>query len=66
MSQTPATPGNAGAPAAETTAPYGTGVQAAPQRRVRIPHLTQLKATGHKWAMLTLSLIHISEPTRPY
>lgn len=61
MSQTPATPGNAGAPAAETTAPYGTGVQAAPQRRVRIPHLTQLKATGHKWAMLTAYDMYAAE-----
>ena len=61
MSQTPATPGNAGAPAAETTAPYGAGVQAAPQRRVRIPHLTQLKATGHKWAMLTAYDMYAAE-----
>ena len=60
-SSTPATPGNAGAPAAETTAPYGTGVQAAPQRRVRIPHLTQLKATGHKWAMLTAYDMYAAE-----
>ena len=61
MSQTPATPGNAGAPAAETTAPYGTGVQAAPQRRMRSPHLTQLKATGHKWAMLTAYDMYAAE-----
>jgi 3-methyl-2-oxobutanoate hydroxymethyltransferase len=26
-------------PATEVAAPYGTGAQAAPQRRVRIPHL---------------------------
>lgn len=40
-------------PSPETTAPYGTGAQAAPQRRVRIPHLMQLKESGQKWAMLT-------------
>ncbi|MDR6865377.1 3-methyl-2-oxobutanoate hydroxymethyltransferase [Pedococcus sp. NPDC057267] len=40
-------------PAPETTAPYGTGVQAAPQRRVRIPHLQAWKEEGRKWAMLT-------------
>ena len=37
----------------EVTAPYGTGVQAAPQRRVRIPHLQAMKERGEKWAMLT-------------
>ncbi|KQU66267.1 3-methyl-2-oxobutanoate hydroxymethyltransferase [Phycicoccus sp. Root101] len=37
----------------EVTAPYGTGVQAAPQRRVRIPHLQAMKVRGEKWAMLT-------------
>jgi 3-methyl-2-oxobutanoate hydroxymethyltransferase len=41
------------APAPETTAPYGTGVQAAPQRRVRVPHLQAWKEQGRKWAMLT-------------
>ena len=40
-------------PAPETTNPYGTGAQAAPQRRIRIPHLMQWKASGEKWAMLT-------------
>src|SRR6476620_711669 len=38
---------------AEVTAPYGTGVQAAPQRRVRVPHLQAMKDRGEKWAMLT-------------
>jgi 3-methyl-2-oxobutanoate hydroxymethyltransferase len=38
---------------AEVTAPYGTGVQAAPQRRVRVPHLQAMKERGEKWAMLT-------------
>ena len=61
MSQTPATPGNAGAPAAETTAPYGTGVQAAPQRRVRIPHLLSMKEKGQKWAMLTAYDMYAAE-----
>ena len=37
----------------EVTAPYSTGVQAAPQRRVRIPHLQAMKERGEKWAMLT-------------
>ena len=37
----------------EVSAPYGTGAQAAPQRRVRIPHLQAMKAKGEKWAMLT-------------
>lgn len=36
----------------ETTAPYGTGVQAAPQRRVRIPHLQKMKEDGEKWSTL--------------
>jgi 3-methyl-2-oxobutanoate hydroxymethyltransferase len=39
----------------ETTAPYGTGPSSggAPARRVRIPHLKQLKERGERWAMLT-------------
>ena len=40
-------------PATEVSAPYGTGAQAAPQRRVRIPHLQAMKEKGEKWAMLT-------------
>lgn len=40
-------------PAPEGTAPYGTGAQAAPQLRVRIPHLMRMKERGEKWAMLT-------------
>lgn len=48
MSEQPTTP-----PTAEVTAPYGTGAQAAPQRRVRIPHLQAMKEKGEKWAMLT-------------
>ena len=39
--------------ATEVAAPYGTGAQAAPQRRVRIPHLQAMKEKGEKWAMLT-------------
>ena len=41
-------------PADETTAPYG-GASAAPTRRkrVRIPHLQQMKDRGERWAMLT-------------
>ncbi len=41
-------------PADETTAPYG-GASAAPARRkrVRIPHLQQMKDRGERWAMLT-------------
>ena len=30
----------------EVSAPYGTGAQAAPQRRVRIPHLQAMKERG--------------------
>lgn len=47
----------------ETTAPYGTGPAAgsgsgsapgsAPVRRVRLPHLREMKERGEKWAMLT-------------
>ena len=45
-------PGSTAA-AGEVAAPYGTGAQAAPQRRVRIPHLRAMKEKGEKWAMLT-------------
>ena len=45
MSQLPAS--------SEVSAPYGTGAQAAPQRRIRIPHLQAMKTKGEKWAMLT-------------
>ncbi len=37
----------------ETPAPYGTGAGGAAPRRVRIPHLLELKARGERWAMLT-------------
>jgi 3-methyl-2-oxobutanoate hydroxymethyltransferase len=57
MSEQPSssTPASAPTPpaATEVAAPYGTGVQAAPQRRVRIPHLQAMKEKGEKWAMLT-------------
>jgi 3-methyl-2-oxobutanoate hydroxymethyltransferase len=49
MTDSPAVP----SPAPETTAPYGTGAQAAPQRRIRVPHLRAMKERGEKWAMLT-------------
>lgn len=49
------------AAASETTAPYGTGVQAAPQKRVRIPHLHQWKTQGHRWAMLTAYDMYAAE-----
>jgi 3-methyl-2-oxobutanoate hydroxymethyltransferase len=49
MSDQPRTPPTT----AEVAAPYGTGAQAAPQRRVRIPHLQAMKEKGQKWAMLT-------------
>src|SRR5512141_418658 len=49
MSEQPISP----TASSEVTAPYGTGVQAAPQRRVRIPHLQAMKERGEKWAMLT-------------
>jgi 3-methyl-2-oxobutanoate hydroxymethyltransferase len=39
----------------ETAAPYGTGPTAssAPVKRVRTPHLREMKERGEKWAMLT-------------
>lgn len=61
----PATPeAQASAPlttAPETIAPYGTGVQAAPQRRIRIPHLMQFKERGERWAMLTAYDMYAAE-----
>jgi len=45
----------------ETTAPYGTGAQAAPQRRVRLPHLQAMKERGEKWAMLTAYDMYAAE-----
>lgn len=45
----------------ETTAPYGTGVQAAPQQRIRIPHLQKMKEDGQKWAMLTAYDMYTAE-----
>lgn len=45
----------------EVTAPYGTGAQAAPQRRVRVPHLQAKKAKGEKWAMLTAYDMYAAE-----
>lgn len=47
--------------APETTAPYGTGAQAAPQNRIRIPHLQKMKADGEKWAMLTAYDMYTAE-----
>ncbi|WP_068256815.1 3-methyl-2-oxobutanoate hydroxymethyltransferase [Janibacter corallicola] len=41
-------------PADETTAPYGgTSGPPSPRKRVRIPHLQQMKDRGERWAMLT-------------
>jgi 3-methyl-2-oxobutanoate hydroxymethyltransferase len=45
----------------ETTAPYGTGAQAAPQKRIRIPHLQQMKEKGERWAMLTAYDMYAAE-----
>lgn len=45
----------------EVSAPYGTGAQAAPQRRVRVPHLQAKKAKGEKWAMLTAYDMYAAE-----
>lgn len=45
----------------ESAAPYGTGAQAAPQRRVRVPHLQAKKAKGEKWAMLTAYDMYAAE-----
>ena len=59
-SSAPIPPASAAA-AAEVTAPYGTGVQAAPQRRVRIPHLLAMKERGEKWAMLTAYDMYAAE-----
>jgi len=48
-------------PAPEGTAPYGTGAQAAPQRRIRVPHLQQMKENGEKWVMLTAYDMYTAE-----
>ena len=48
-------------PAPESTNPYGTGAQAAPQRRVRVPHLIAMKERGEKWAMLTAYDMYAAE-----
>ena len=40
-------------PSSDVSAPYNTRAQAAPQHRVRIPHLQAMKSRGEKWAMLT-------------
>jgi 3-methyl-2-oxobutanoate hydroxymethyltransferase len=45
----------------EVAAPYGTGAQAAPQRRVRIPHLLAMKEKGERWAMLTAYDMYAAE-----
>ncbi|GGB42040.1 3-methyl-2-oxobutanoate hydroxymethyltransferase [Flexivirga endophytica] len=45
----------------EVNAPYGTGAQAAPQRRVRVPHLQAKKTKGEKWAMLTAYDMYAAE-----
>ena len=49
------------APVPETVAPYGTGAQAAPQRRIRIPHLLEMKSKGEKWSMLTAYDMYTAE-----
>ncbi|MGO1167988.1 MAG: 3-methyl-2-oxobutanoate hydroxymethyltransferase [Janibacter sp.] len=61
MSTPPATPQPD--PAAETTAPYGSGAAPAPTRpkRVRIPHLRAMKEKGERWAMLTAYDTHTAE-----
>ena len=48
-------------PTSEVAAPYGTGAQAAPQRRIRIPHLQAMKERGEKWAMLTAYDMYAAE-----
>ncbi|MFW5470009.1 3-methyl-2-oxobutanoate hydroxymethyltransferase [Knoellia sp. CPCC 206435] len=48
-------------PPAETTNPYGTGAQTAPQKRIRVPHLQRMKETGEKWAMLTAYDMYAAE-----
>ncbi len=45
----------------EVTAPYGTGAQAAPQRRIRVPHLQAMTDRGEKWAMLTAYDMYAAE-----
>jgi 3-methyl-2-oxobutanoate hydroxymethyltransferase len=56
-----ATPNAVPPPAPEGTAPYGTGAQAAPQRRVRVPHLQRMKEEGEKWSMLTAYDMYTAE-----
>jgi 3-methyl-2-oxobutanoate hydroxymethyltransferase len=49
-------------PAAETAAPYGSGPDVAkPVKRVRIPHLQQLKERGEPWPMLTAYDMYAAE-----
>ncbi len=48
-------------PPSESTAPYGTGVQAAPQRRIRVPGLQAMKERAEKWAMLTAYDMYTAE-----
>src|SRR4029450_879375 len=65
-SRTPRMPDMSEQPAPATatdvvSAPYGTGAQAAPQRRIRIPHLQAMKERGEKWAMLTAYDMYAAE-----
>jgi 3-methyl-2-oxobutanoate hydroxymethyltransferase len=48
---------------AEVAAPYGTGPGAAPKpaKRVRIPHLAELKERGEAWPMLTAYDMYTAE-----
>jgi 3-methyl-2-oxobutanoate hydroxymethyltransferase len=57
MSEQPTSPSTT----SEVQAPYGTGAQAAPQRRIRIPHLQSMKERGEKWAMLTAYDMYAAE-----
>jgi 3-methyl-2-oxobutanoate hydroxymethyltransferase len=47
---------------AEMAAPYGSGPEAAkPMKRIRIPHLQQLKERGEPWPMLTAYDMYAAE-----
>ena len=48
-------------PPPETPPPHGPRAPAAPQKRVRIPHLQKMKADGEKWAMLTAYDMYTAE-----
>lgn len=45
----------------EQASPYGGDKEPAKHTRIRIPHLKQMKISGHKWAMLTAYDMYTAE-----